>query len=71
MALLVSSSSQPSYVPAVLVRLRELARLEANRIVAESRLNPNTPLPKLSEHLSASILRVTAAASVCQKRSQN
>lgn len=53
---------KPAYVPAVVDRLRALARLEASRIMAESRLRPHVPLPKLSEQLSLAILRVTNAA---------
>jgi len=55
---------KPTYVPAVLDRLRELARLEASRIVAESRLNPSISLPELSVHLSHSIIRATHAAAI-------
>jgi len=49
------------YVEQVLVRLREMAFLEASLLFAESASHPSTPLPALSERISFAILRVADA----------
>jgi len=49
------------YVPQVLSRLRELARLEAKMLMAERSREPTTALPMISERISFSILRVGQA----------
>jgi len=52
---------KPQYVPQVLDRLRELARLEAQMLLAESARDPSTAMPVLSERISVAILRVNHA----------
>jgi len=49
---------KPRYVAQVLDRLRELARLEANLLFAESARDATVALPALSERISVAILRV-------------
>jgi len=49
---------KPRYVPQVVGRLRELARLEAKMLFAESARDPGAALPALSERISVAILRV-------------
>ena len=49
---------KPRYVPQVLARLRELARLEAQMLFTEAIRSTNVALPALSERISVSILRV-------------
>jgi len=51
---------KPKYVPQVLERLRELARLEAKMLFSEHGRQPSVSLPVISQRISASILRVGA-----------
>ena len=52
---------KPRYVPQVLSRLRELARLEARMLFAELARDATVALPALSERISVNILRVGRA----------
>jgi len=52
---------KPRYVPQVLRRLRELARLEAQMLFAEAARDQAVALPALSERISVAILRVGLA----------
>jgi glutamate dehydrogenase len=49
------------YVDEVLVKLREMAQLEAQLLFAEARRDASTPLPAISERISFAILRVADA----------
>ena len=59
---------KPRYVPQVVERLRELARLEAAMLFTERNRDPTVALPSLSERISSSILRVGAALEVALNR---
>ena len=52
---------KPRYVPQVLERLRELARLEARMLFTEAARDRSVALPTLSERISVAILRVGRA----------
>jgi len=55
---------KPVYVPQVLSRLRELARLEARMLISERARDPSVAIPMLSERISFSILRVGLALDI-------
>jgi len=52
---------KPAYVPQVVDRLRELARLEASMLFSELSRDPSKPIPTLSERISCAILRIGGA----------
>ena len=52
---------KPVYVPQVLDRLRELARLEATMLFRERSQDPSQALPAVSERISHAILRIGRA----------
>ena len=54
---------KPRYVPQVLRRLRELARLEAQMLFAEAARDQAVALPALSERISVAFISRSAAIS--------